>query len=84
VVDTLVVFEGTGPSYIAWDPPDWVMQRHGQLSHVVYDTMPSQRQEICSLFRSRHADLIYVTDDEMPNPWNTLPSYWSLVAPKCV
>jgi hypothetical protein len=93
VVDTLVIFEGTAESYIEdWNPRDWVSQRHGQLAHLVHSTPTAQRHEICRLFRERHADLIYVTNDKFPdpmdkppdNPWDTLPSYWSDVAPKCV
>lgn len=34
-------------------------------------------QNLIVLAASRNVDYVYITDDELPNPWDTLPAYWN-------
>ena len=85
VADNLVVFEGPMASYLNWSSPSWARNRPAnKFSNLVYSTTSAQGGQACNLSRSRNAGLIDVTDDGPPNPWDTLPSYWPLVAPACL
>ncbi|MDP9696636.1 UNVERIFIED_ORG: hypothetical protein J2X79_004219 [Arthrobacter globiformis] len=82
--DIVVVFEGTAAKYELWRPPSWVTARSAtRFSHLIYATAPANRQHVCALTRARNAGYFYVTNDVLPNPWNTLPSYWAQEAPTC-
>lgn len=80
--DILVMFEGTYASYTTWTPPAWEQDSTNpdQFWHLVYDT-PTQANmdNAVSLSKQRNAGYVYVTDDNLPNPWDTLPTgtYWS-------
>jgi hypothetical protein len=38
---------------------------------------------VCELSALRNAGYLYVTDDVLPNPWDSLPPYWDRQAPVC-
>ena len=80
--DILVMFEGTYASYTSWTPPAWELSSSNpnQFWHLVYDTPTQANMEnAVSLSKQRNAGYLYVTNDNLPNPWDTLPtgSYWS-------
>jgi len=84
VVDVAVIFEGAASAYATWKPPAWVWTyRATRFSHLVYATKPADCQQVCALSRARNAGYLYVTNDVLPNPWDTLPPYWSKEAPVC-
>jgi chitodextrinase len=80
--DVLVMFEGTYASYTSWSAPAWELDSStpNQFWHLIYDT-PTQAdmENAISLSKQRNAGYLYVTDDNLPNPWDTLPTgaYWS-------
>lgn len=86
VADRVVVFEGTAPSYAKWTPRAWVTTHSAsKIVNLIYAAPTSaQRHQVCVWTRSRNAGRYYVTDDVLPNPWDTLPRYWPSVAPTCV
>ena len=82
--DVIVNFEGTYDDYVnAYDntEPAWVHNyppwRFWHLVHSAPDE--AAMREAVRLGKQRGAYYMYVTPDEMPNPWNILPSepYWS-------
>ncbi|MDI5971103.1 spherulation-specific family 4 protein [Streptomyces sp. SL13] len=77
--DTLVTFEGSYSDYTAWTPPSWeASAAPSQIWHLVYDASgQSQLDQAMSLSKSRNAGYVYVTDDVLDNPWDTLASYWT-------
>jgi hypothetical protein len=81
VADELVIFEGTAVDYATWVPPAWVRaypaDRFVQLVHGAGD--PTAMAAACARSKTQNAGFVYVTDDVMPNPWDTLPGepYWS-------
>jgi hypothetical protein len=80
--DILVMFEGTYSSYTTWSAPAWELNsaNPNQFWHLVYGTATQADMErAVSLSKSRNAGYLYVTNDALPNPWDTLPTgaYWS-------
>jgi len=82
VADVVITFEGNYDSYIAdYVSPKWVASYpSGRFWHLVYGASTSvQMRGAVALSKSRRAGWIYVTPEELPNPWGTLPGegYWS-------
>jgi len=77
VSDVVVNFEGTHEKYVSsYSAPDWVEGYDpGRFWHLVYASpdAATMKQDV-TLSNGRNAGLIYVTPDDLPNPWDTLPS----------
>jgi hypothetical protein len=86
-VDELVIFEGTAESYMRWSPPAWAFahpaSRLSNLVHAAGDA--TTLAQVCARSKSQNAGYMYVTDDILPNPWDTLPAepYWSSEIAAC-
>ncbi|WP_067500404.1 spherulation-specific family 4 protein [Actinoplanes sp. TFC3] len=80
--DTIVMFEGTYATYTGWTAPAWELNSTNpdKFWHLVYAT-PNQSDmaNAMALSKQRNAGYIYVTPDDLPNPWDTLPTgaYWA-------
>jgi hypothetical protein len=75
--DTLVTFEhNTG--YGTYVPDRWVTNYPAnRFAHLPYAVASAATMtNYIQLARARHAGFIFVTDDVLPNPWDTLPAYW--------
>jgi len=49
-----------------------------QFSHLPYNVPSAAAMtNYINLAASRNAGWIYVTDDALPNPWDTLPAFWT-------
>ncbi len=80
--DVLLMFENTYSAYTSWTPPAWEQDYAdpGKFWHLVYDTpAQSDMDHAVALSKQRNAGYVYVTPDDLPNPWDTLPTgaYWS-------
>jgi hypothetical protein len=76
--EAVVIFEdGTG--YDSFIPSSWVTNHLArQFVHLAYNvTNASTMSNYVSLAVSRNAGWVYVTNDKLSNPWDTLPSYWT-------
>ena len=76
--DILVLFEN-GTGYDSYTPPAWqASYPANQFAHLVYNvaTAATMWTDV-SLAASRNTGWVYVTDDNLPNPWDRLPSYWT-------
>jgi hypothetical protein len=78
--DILITFESDFTSYSgswhsghAWE----ANYPASRFWHLVHNTPSGSMATALGLSRQRHAGWVYVTDDAMPNPWDTLASYWS-------
>ena len=77
-MDSLVLFEAEPDVWQNHSPPAW-MQRypperfwlliHSQPDAALLPTLLEQAQEA-------NFGQVYLTDDVLPNPWDSLPSYW--------
>lgn len=75
--ETQVVFENTW-ALVTTPPPPWVAtlppDRSASLVYAVPDA--ATMRSTVALIAQRGEGLVYVTDDSLPNPWDTLPPYW--------
>lgn len=86
VADQVIVFEGTAATFSRWTPPRWATTRPSQVVHLVYATPgPIAIMAACARSKALGGGLSYVTDDTLPNPWDTLPApaSWSAEARAC-
>jgi hypothetical protein len=90
VADTIIMFEGdythyittgTDPDGLYYTVPTWTPASPNKFWHLLYNTTAvADMQNAVSLSQSRGAGYVYVTDANLPNPWNRLPStdaYWN-------
>jgi hypothetical protein len=77
MADWVMCVETYATTYLAGTRPLWEKNYPGKLWHCVHTAAPAQLQSIYDKARRDGAGLLTVTDDVMPNPYNTLPSYWS-------
>lgn len=78
--DILLIFEDAFVNYPAWQPSPWVFNYPAsRFWHLVYATPENNLLTALQLSSARNAGWIYVTNDDVPNPWDTLPtgSYWT-------
>lgn len=87
IADTLVTFEGppvtsmlTPSGYDQFGVPEaWTAnypaERFGHLIYGVSDA--SDMLDLVQLAATRNAGYLYITDDTLDNPWDTLPAYWN-------
>jgi hypothetical protein len=92
--DTLVIFEGpltnadpNGASFREFPDrgpyaglPLWFTDLcPSRLANIVFD-VPTRLNMLAALPKAvcLHAGYVYLTDDQLPNPYDTLPSYWDL------
>jgi hypothetical protein len=76
--DRLVVFENASSAYPAYSPSAWnAKYDRAHFVHLIH-TEPSadSMRSRLEMAVARGAGGVYVTNDVMNNPWNTLPSYW--------
>jgi hypothetical protein len=76
--DILLVFENSYANYVGASFASWISSYPpAKFAHYVYGTNSSQATQALQLSKQRNAGLVYITDDVLTNPWDTLPSYWS-------
>ncbi len=74
-----MVFENVGTNYPSYNPSSWNYKYdRSRFVHLVH-TESSQANMELDLERALayNAGGIYITNDVLGNPWDTLPSYWS-------
>ncbi|MCC7261954.1 MAG: spherulation-specific family 4 protein, partial [Candidatus Latescibacteria bacterium] len=76
----LLLFENdqASASLLGWQPPAWVSPgRAGQVAVLAYH-LPDAAAMAAVLERALGAGAgwLYLTDDTLPNPWDTLPVFW--------
>ena len=80
ISDNLVIFEGTYNTYKTWTQPSWVNSfAASKFTHLVHNTSTTNnmRKAVDRAHLTTRGGKVYVTNDVLPNPWDTLPSYWS-------
>jgi hypothetical protein len=79
MANTVCIFDDTYANYQTWTPPSWVNNnRVRKFTHFVHTTPSSTNMtNAMNLAVSRNAGYVYITNDILPNPWDTLPTYWT-------
>jgi hypothetical protein len=77
--DNLVVFENVASNYNSWSAPSWMSGWPSQyFTHLIYNARnDAEMSSVLSLASRRNVGNIYITNDNLPNPWDTLPTYWT-------
>ncbi len=76
--DRLMVFENVGAQYPGHTPSAWnANYDRSRFVHLVHTEASSANMEMyLQLALARNVGGIYVTNDVLNNPWDTLPTYW--------
>jgi hypothetical protein len=78
--DVIVNFEGSATKYATADFPTWVQDFDAKrFAHLIYAVNDAESMtEVLAEAKERNAGYVYATDDVLsPNPWDTLPPYFS-------
>lgn len=74
--DVVVVFENKLKPYMNLETPAWVANYSpNKFWHIVYNVPNWQLNQVVNLSQQRRAGHIYITDDRLANPYDTLPRY---------
>jgi len=76
--DSLIVFESFATNYPGYTPSSWNFNHDpSAIGHLVHTTAnEADMLNYLDLAVQRNAGQVYVTDDVLNNPWDTLPSFW--------
>jgi hypothetical protein len=76
--DRFMVFENVGSAYPDYEPSAWNADyASDKFVHLVHtEASVENMAAFLELAVERNTGGIYVTDDVMNNPWDTLPTYW--------
>ena len=82
MADIVNIFEGTPSDLARFSPASWVAgYPKSRFSYLVYGvTSASTMTGLLAQTAAMGAGYVYVTNDILPNPWDTLPSYWTTEA----
>jgi hypothetical protein len=59
-------------------PPSWTFNYSPErFWHIVWQATQAQMSTAIDISRRRNAGFVYVTNDTLPNPYDTLPTYWN-------
>jgi hypothetical protein len=85
VATILVILEGNGENYSGWFPASWTGNYPpSSFSNMVYGVSDeSTLEDYIDSARNKNIGWIYITDDVLPNPWDTLPDYWEQFIELC-
>jgi len=77
--DILDTFEGSYSQYLTYSAPSWTTGYPAtRFFNEIFDTSTqSDMVNVVSQSLAQNIGWIYVTDAGLPNPYDTLPSYWS-------
>jgi hypothetical protein len=77
--DAIVTFEDPLDAYFsAKEAPEWLRgQTRTEVWHIISGAPEERLDEVLNRARQQGAGRIFVTDDEEPNPYDSLPTYWS-------
>lgn len=75
IPDVVVSFENNMSAYLsstATNPPGYAPQKFW---HLVYGAPQSRHRELEELARQRGAGYVYITSDDLPNPWDGIETF---------
>jgi hypothetical protein len=73
--DVIVSFENSLPHYLASTATNPVGYAPQKFWHLIYAVPPERQREIEELARQRGAGYVYVTADDLPNPWSRVETF---------
>lgn len=77
VADQLVVFESSVKAYKKYVPSAWQSNyAANRFAHIVYGAGKGDVAKDVNGALAKRAGAIFLTSDKLPNPYDTLPSFW--------
>ncbi|MBC7222252.1 spherulation-specific family 4 protein [Candidatus Bipolaricaulota bacterium] len=78
VGDVIVIFDDAYQALPGWEFPEYLGRYPPEkFGALVYATPEDAFLSVLSQLDQRGFAFVYVTDDDLPNPWDRLPTYWS-------
>ncbi len=79
VADIVMIFEDTYGAYKTWSPPAWVSKyAPSRFAHLVHATASeADMKDAATLAFKRRGGYAFITNDLLPNPWDSLPPYYA-------
>ncbi|MCX7088969.1 MAG: hypothetical protein NTV00_13070 [Methylococcales bacterium] len=79
--DVIVTYENQ-TNYANYTPDSWAEKYSADhFAHLLYNVgTAAEMQASVALAAGRNVGYLYVTNDTLTNPWDTLPSYWNAEA----
>lgn len=83
VADVICIFEGNGTAAMEWSQYSWTASYpRSSFYALAYDTANVNVNDfdygdIIDRAYQQNVGWVYVTDDNLPNPWDTIPAYFS-------
>jgi hypothetical protein len=78
ISDIVMVVETTNSNYIRKSFPTWIAKYPAsRFAHLIFSTPEEASAQAIGLAKRWNAGYVYVTNDDVPNPFDTLPPYWS-------
>nr|WP_198151688.1 spherulation-specific family 4 protein [Kibdelosporangium sp. MJ126-NF4]CEL18191.1 Phage-related protein, tail component [Kibdelosporangium sp. MJ126-NF4] len=84
--DVLATFESSYEGYLGrhagggdlnYRDPGWTPRDPRKFWHIVYGVPADKVTEVIELSKTRNAGYVYVTDDVLSNPYDSVPGYWN-------
>jgi hypothetical protein len=78
IADIVAVFENTYTAWQSFKPPAWFSKYPASRFYAIVYNVPNATNmaTVLDLARQRSMGYTYATNDNLPNPWDTLPPYW--------
>jgi len=74
--DILAIFEGDYSTYQSTTFPAWVKSyAASHFFHIIYNVTAGEMPGVLTKAEQNNAGYVYATDDILPNPYDTVPSY---------
>jgi hypothetical protein len=76
--DIICVYDGSANDYIIRNIPEWIFNYPpSRFWHIIYAaTTVEEMRRVLKKSYTLNAGHIYITDENTPNPFCSLPSYW--------
>ncbi|KAK6212849.1 hypothetical protein LQW54_004939 [Pestalotiopsis sp. IQ-011] len=72
--DTLLTFESSYDTYLnGFVDNGWVAENTAKIWHIIYNVPQADVAAVAALSLERGAGIIQITDDTLPNPYDTIP-----------
>lgn len=76
VSDVVCIIE-RGKSLATYQAPAWTSNYSADRFYgLAYKLNERDMKSSLTAARQKHLGYVYITDDKLPNPWDTLPAYW--------
>jgi hypothetical protein len=78
--DSIVVFEDDYKEFKKIDLPLWLKEfSQNKFISIVYNVPKNEVLNVYQFLKDKGVGIVYITDDKLPNPYDSLPSYYDFL-----